>query len=436
MISALVNSLLPLTVLLLLILFIRQPLRKSIDANTVYALWLIIPLSLILYFLPLPWQYLSELSVGQSQNDLIQRYLVSPSQSIHHELTLDSLLSLSLSSTWVLGFTVLISYWSLSQYNYRKALKLELLVNSKYQQQLDDSGASNLAIAQSSHIHSPILIGLFKQILVIPEDFSALYTPEQQELIISHEVCHYSQYHMWTNQLALMLLALFWFHPLAWRAYSAFRQDQEHSCDQVVLSRKHTQSRIQYCKALVLAAETSPPNAFTLLSFNQNGEQHFMFNRIKQIKQMSKGLSAKSTVTKVAKLSLVTLVSSSLLAGVSYAGSQINQEQKAAKVYKDKSVHPTHRIEPKYPIEAAKAGTEGSVVLSFDVEADGSVSNVEVVNAKPAYTFDKSAKTALEQWRYKASDKTHKNLLVQLDFVMSDKSAKPVSLIERIKVSH
>ncbi len=436
MISALVNSLLPLTVLLLLILFIRQPLRKSIDANTVYALWLIIPLSLILYFLPLPWQYLSELSVGHSQNDLIQRYLVSPSQSIHHELTLDSLLSLSLSSTWALGFTVLISYWSLSQYNYRKALKLELLVNSKYQQQLDDSGASNLAIAQSSHIHSPILIGLFKQILVIPEDFSALYTPEQQELIISHEVCHYSQYHMWTNQLALMLLALFWFHPLAWRAYSAFRQDQEHSCDQVVLSRKHTQSRIQYCKALVLAAETSPPNAFTLLSFNQNGEQHFMFNRIKQIKQMSKGLSAKSTVTKVAKLSLVTLVSSSLLAGVSYAGSQINQEQKTAKVYKDKSVHPTHRIEPKYPIEAAKAGTEGSVVLSFDVEADGSVSNVEVVNAKPAYTFDKSAKTALEQWRYKASNKTHKNLLVQLDFVMSDKSAKPVSLIERIKVSH
>ena len=362
--------------------------------------------------------------------------MVSPSQSIHHELTLDSLLSLSLSSTWALGFTVLISYWSLSQYNYRKALKLELLVNSNYQQQLDDSGASNLAIAQSSHIHSPILIGLFKQILVIPEDFSALYTPEQQELIISHEVCHYSQYHMWTNQLALMLLALFWFHPLAWRAYSAFRQDQEHSCDQVVLSRKHTQSRIQYCKALVLAAETSPPNAFTLLSFNQNGEQHFMFNRIKQIKQMSKGLSAKSTVTKVAKLSLVTLVSSSLLAGVSYAGSQINQEQKTAKVYKDKSVHPTHRIEPKYPIEAAKAGTEGSVVLSFDVEADGSVSNVEVVNAKPAYTFDKSAKTALEQWRYKASDKTHKNLLVQLDFVMSDKSAKPVSLIERIKVSH
>ena len=82
MISALVNSLLPLTLLLLLILFIRQPLRKSIDANTVYALWLIIPLSLLLYFLPLPWQYFSELTTTEIQNSLVQRYLVSPSQSI------------------------------------------------------------------------------------------------------------------------------------------------------------------------------------------------------------------------------------------------------------------------------------------------------------------------------------------------------------------
>jgi TonB family protein len=278
---------------------------------------------------------------------------------------------------------------------------------------------------------------LFKQILVIPEDFDTLYNAEQQQLIISHETCHFTQYHMWTNQLALMLLALFWFNPLAWRAYAAFRQDQEHSCDQVVLTRKHTQSRIQYCKALVLAAETSPPNAFTLLSFKQNGEQHFMFNRIEQIKQMSKGLSAKSTMTKVLKLSLVTLVSSSLLAGVSYAGHQLHQDggTKTSHNKEQADVHPTHRIEPKYPIKAAEAGTEGSVVLKFNVEADGSVSHVEVVNAKPAYVFDKSAVTALKQWRYKETGKITKNLLVQLDYLMGPSSNKLESLIERIEVS-
>ncbi len=441
MISALVNSLLPLTILLSLMLVIRQPLRKSIDANMVYNLWLVVPLSLVLYFLPIPWQYLNEVTTLESQSDLMQQYLVTPSRSISQQLSLDKLLGLWLSSTWVLGFILLTSYWGITQYNYRKALKLKFLTDSKYQQQIDENGATKLAIAQSSHIHSPVLIGLFKQILVIPEDFDELYTSEQQQLIISHEVCHFSQHHMWTNQLALMLLALFWFNPLAWRAYAAFRQDQEHSCDQVVLSRKHTQSRIQYCKALVLAAETSPPNAFTLLSFKhsfkQNGEQHFMFNRIEQIKQMSKGLSEKSTITKIAKLSLVTIVSSSLLAGVSYAGHQLHQDEGGKAGIKKivNGLSPTIRIEPKYPIEAAKAGTEGSVVLKFDVEADGSVSHVEVVNGKPAYVFDKVAITALKQWRYKTTGNVSKNQLVQLDFVMDHSSTKLESLIERIEVS-
>ena len=173
MISALVNSLLPLTILLSLMLLIRQPLRKSMDANTVYNLWLVIPLSLVLYFLPLPWQSLSWLSINElsnieSQNGLIQRYLVSPSQNITQQLSMNNLLGLWLSCSWVLGFTLLVSYWGLTQHNYRKAIKLELLPNSKHQQQIFDSNAKSLKLAQSSHIHSPILIGLFKQILVIP----------------------------------------------------------------------------------------------------------------------------------------------------------------------------------------------------------------------------------------------------------------------------
>ena len=447
MISALVNSLLPLSLLMLLMLIIRQPLRKSIDATTVYNLWLVIPLSLLLYLMPLPWQHLTWLNINaltenESAQNLIQRYLVLPSINLSDELLSDNLLRLWFCTTWALGFTLLISYWSINQHNYRKALTLTFLVDSKYQQQLNENAANRLLIAQSSHIHSPILIGLFKQTLVIPEDFDSLYSTEQQNLIISHEVCHFSHHHMWTNQLALMLLALFWFNPLAWRAYSAFRQDQEHSCDQVVLSRKHTQSRIQYCKALVLAAETSPPNAFTLLSFKhsfkQNGEQHFMFTRIKQIKNMSSGGSAKQTLNKMAKLSAVTLISSTLLAGVSYAGYHLHQDGVSKTSTKKVVNHlaPIIRIEPKYPVAAAKAGTEGSVVLQFTVETDGAVTDVNVVKAVPENTFNKVAVTALKQWRYNATGEIHKDLLVQLDFAMSEEFPQRRSLIERIEVNH
>ena len=428
MINTLVMVLVPFTLMLIVILLIRQPLRKNTDANTCYRLWLLMPLSLFLYFLPLPWAYLGELNSSQ-----IQAYLVKPALEVSKHLTNNISIELSLAITWLLGFSALTLYWLTIHFSYQKKLKLSPTIHSAFDNEiskLTNAKIKNtrLSLAQSSHIHSPILIGLYKQTLVIPEDFNELYNVEQQQLVIAHEVCHFSHHHMWANQVALLLLALFWFHPLAWRAYVAFRQDQEHSCDQFVLARKQTQSRIQYCKALVLAAETSPPNTFTLMSFKHNGEQHFMFNRIEQIKAMSQNKSKNKTT----KLFLVAIISTSLLAGVSYAGNQLKHDETA--VHKQFEVQPTHRIEPKYPVEAARAGTEGSVVLKFDVIGDGSVTNVEVVNAKPAYVFDKESVRALKQWRYKANNKVTKNLLVQLDFAMSESSPAPESLIERIKV--
>jgi TonB family protein len=70
------------------------------------------------------------------------------------------------------------------------------------------------------------------------------------------------------------------------------------------------------------------------------------------------------------------------------------------------------------------------------VETDGSVSDVNVVKAVPENTFDKVAVTALKQWRYNATGAIHKDLLVQLDFAMSEESPQRRSLIERIEVNH
>lgn len=425
MISWLLSSLIPLSIILIILLLIRQPLRKSTDAHTVYNLWVLLPLTLIIYSLPLPWHYVSELN-----NASMQTFLVQPTKNVNQHLADYSQLNQGVLWLWLTGTLSLITYWIINHFTSYTQLSMSVLLADKLSVEVKKSIPPKLSIKQSDHIYSPLLIGVFKQTLVIPEDFCELYNSEQQALIIEHEVCHFSHYHMWANQFALMLLALFWFHPLAWRAYALFRQDQEHSCDQVVLARKQTKSRIQYCKALVLAAETSPPNAFTLLSFKQNGEQNFMFNRIEQIKKMTPTTRFMNT----AKLVIVTLTSTALLAGVSYAGNHLKQTDAIEQALIN--VHPVHRIEPKYPIQAAKDGIEGSVVLKFDIKGDGNVTNVEVVNGKPAYVFDKTALTALKQWRYKATGKTTKNLLVQLDYLMDDSSAQPEPLIERIKVKN
>jgi len=95
------------------------------------------------------------------------------------------------------------------------------------------------------------------------------------------------------------------------------------------------------------------------------------------------------------------------------------------------------RIEPKYPKQAVQDGTEGAVVLKFDINADGDVKNVSVVKALPKGVFDKVAKVALRQWKYEPSDAYHKDQLVQLDFRMGPNSTLDTSgMLERIKVTH
>ncbi|WP_109260723.1 energy transducer TonB [Hyphobacterium indicum] len=61
---------------------------------------------------------------------------------------------------------------------------------------------------------------------------------------------------------------------------------------------------------------------------------------------------------------------------------------------------PLHREPPRYPEEAAMVGLEGIALVMFDVEADGSVSNGEVLYTVPHPIFGEAALEALERWEY------------------------------------
>ncbi|RFP62024.1 energy transducer TonB [Luteimonas weifangensis] len=61
---------------------------------------------------------------------------------------------------------------------------------------------------------------------------------------------------------------------------------------------------------------------------------------------------------------------------------------------------PIKRVEPKYPVDAIRSGTQGFVELEFTVDADGKVISVSVVNARPSRTFEKAAVAAVKQWQF------------------------------------
>ncbi len=92
----------------------------------------------------------------------------------------------------------------------------------------------------------------------------------------------------------------------------------------------------------------------------------------------------------------------------------------------DADARPIVRVNPKYPIDAAREGKEGWVVLSFTINEIGAVTDIKIVNSEPKRIFDKAAKQALRKWKYRpksVNGKTIKqeNLTVQLDFTLNDK---------------
>ena len=61
---------------------------------------------------------------------------------------------------------------------------------------------------------------------------------------------------------------------------------------------------------------------------------------------------------------------------------------------------PVSTIRPRYPATALRNNQEGWVSLQYTVNADGSVSNIEVVNAEPRHVFDSAAVDAIRRAKF------------------------------------
>lgn len=95
----------------------------------------------------------------------------------------------------------------------------------------------------------------------------------------------------------------------------------------------------------------------------------------------------------------------------------------------DRGATPLVRVEPRFPVEAARQGISGWVKLSFNIDQSGAVTDVTVLAAEPGNIFNREAIRALRRWKYqpqvidgKAVMQT--NLQVQLDFSLQSDQAE------------
>lgn len=122
----------------------------------------------------------------------------------------------------------------------------------------------------SDKVEGPLAIGVIERRIVLPGDFSRRYNPVERRLALEHELVHHRRGDIWWNLAATLVLALFWFNPVAWLAFRAFRSDQELACDAAVARTASLDERCDYARALVKSA--SRPGLIAACALNPAGE--------------------------------------------------------------------------------------------------------------------------------------------------------------------
>jgi TonB family protein len=388
-------------IVMIVLVFFEKKFLPSLGAKLSYSLWLILPAAMILNNLPLGF-------VAIESNE-ITRYLVSIKPP---EFSLIELNYLPL--VWGLGVLIIIFLGFFAKQQQQISSSLFPASSTS----LPISLPEKLRLYHSDSVSSPLLLGVYTPKLVLPTNYQSLYSQTQLRMILEHEIYHFKRKDNLCNSVAIIFLSLFWFNPLIWVGYFSYRRVQEISCDSAVLKSKTKLQSIEYGKALLICAEQTSTK---LCAYTHYGEKSTMLQRINNLKQ-------NKSPKPLAQLAAIALTAS-LLSGIAVA------HQGERHGFKQKRVSPIVRIEPKYPVHAAEEGTEGSVVLVYDITPGGLVENVSIVTAQPQGIFDRQAKIALRQWKYDKSEGGAKRLLVQLDFAMGKDSEKAPDLLERIKVT-
>lgn len=109
------------------------------------------------------------------------------------------------------------------------------------------------------------------------------------------------------------------------------------------------------------------------------------------------------------------------LPSVDVGGASTGLGDPSSAMMRDGDATPIVRIEPKYPVQAARDGLQGWVKMRFTILEDGSVGDVTVVDAEPKRVFDREAIRALKRWKYSPKVVDGKavqqpGIMVQLDF--------------------
>lgn len=100
---------------------------------------------------------------------------------------------------------------------------------------------------ESERVASPFVLGLIRPRIYLPFGLDE----GAREQVLTHERAHIARGDHVIKPLGWLILAVYWYNPLAWLAYALFCRDIELACDERVIRRLPVSGRADYSQALL-----------------------------------------------------------------------------------------------------------------------------------------------------------------------------------------
>ncbi|QDZ07095.1 peptidase M56 [Sphingomonas panacisoli] len=243
-----IEALIASAVLMAIVLVIRAPVRRTFGPGIAYALWALPAIRLVLPPLPqLPaWKSAAAAVATPDLAQTLTVYVIEPlGGSAAAPASLFSSLGLPLAVLWGVGAAAFIGWHAISHWRFCRRMIAGSTLSER---------AGAIDVIETEAASGPLAFGIFRRYVAFPRDFAERYDADERELALLHELGHHQRGDLFANWIALGVLALHWFNPLAWRAFRAFRSDQEMANDARVLAGRSAIDRHTYACAIVKAA--------------------------------------------------------------------------------------------------------------------------------------------------------------------------------------
>ena len=189
---------------------------------------------------------------------------------------------------WLIGLGAMLLYALVSYLRLRRRVSVSLPVQDH--------------IYLCDAISSPFILGVVKPRIYLPSGLDEV----QRQNVLSHERAHLARRDHWWKPLGFALLAVYWFNPVLWLAYTLLCRDIELACDERVI-RTMDESAVKTYSTVLLACSMPRKAVITCpLAFGEVGVKERVRNALRYKKPAFWVVAASVTVCVVVAVCFLT----------------------------------------------------------------------------------------------------------------------------------